>query len=140
MNIEIKKTERRHMDDVIHLIKRISPYGPKKKYYDNIWSSFIQQPNVYSLVATKNDIVLGYGSGSIEMKIRGGKIGHIEDIVVHSEHEKKGISKKILESLYKIAKKDGCFKIILQCKNEHNKFYEKCYYNLSGSAMRRFID
>ena len=35
--------------------------------------------------------VVGYGSIFIQINIRGGKIGHIEDITVHPDFRKKGI-------------------------------------------------
>ena len=42
---------------------------------------------------------MGYGSIVIETKIRGGKMGHVEDIVSHSLFRKKGIGKAVVDSI-----------------------------------------
>ena len=124
MNIEIKKLERKYMNQVIDLVKRISPYSPSIEMYDDIWFKFNQQNNVYPIIAINDGLVLGYGTLSTEFKIRGGKIGHIEDIVIDQNYERKGLGKKILDALYEIAKTENCLKIMLQCTNTNTKFYE----------------
>ena len=105
----------------------------------SIWNSFCQQSNVQSLVAVIDSQIVGYGSIVIEAKIRGGKMGHIEDIVSHSLFRKKGIGKAIVNALFDVAKVNGCYKVALQCKEHHVKFYEKCGYELSGLAMQMFV-
>ncbi len=139
MNIEIKKLERKYMNQVIDLVKRISPYSPSIEMYDDIWFKFNQQNNVYPIIAINDGLVLGYGTLSTEFKIRGGKIGHIEDIVIDQNYERKGLGKKILDALYEIAKTENCLKIMLQCTNTNTKFYEKCGFIINGLAMQKFI-
>ena len=85
MNFQIETTRREHMEEVVELLKGLSPYSPSRDKYDSIWSSFNSQTNVYSRVAMHKDVVVGYGAIIIEEKIRGGKLGHIEDIVSHRE-------------------------------------------------------
>jgi|TARA_Y100000389_G_scaffold126223_1_gene123592 glucosamine-phosphate N-acetyltransferase len=139
VNIEIKKLERKYMNQVIDLVKRISPYSPSIEMYDDIWFKFNQQNNVYPIIAINDGLVLGYGTLSTEFKIRGGKIGHIEDIVIDQNYERKGLGKKILDALYEIAKTENCLKIMLQCTNTNTKFYEKCGFIINGLAMQKFI-
>ena len=100
---------------------------------------FNQQNNVYPIIAINDGLVLGYGTLSTEFKIRGGKIGHIEDIVIDQNYERKGLGKKILDALYEIAKTENCLKIMLQCTNTNTKFYEKCGFIINGLAMQKFI-
>ncbi len=104
-----------------------------------IWDSFIHQPNVYPIVAVRDEMVIGYGSISIETKIRGGKIGHVEDVVSKDSARKSGIGRLIVESLYEIAKENRCYKVALHCQHRNIAFYEKCKYIASGTAMQRFI-
>tara|TARA_B110000483_G_C18097371_1_gene504410 strand:+ start:58 stop:480 length:423 start_codon:yes stop_codon:yes gene_type:complete len=139
MNIEIKDLERKYMSQVIDLVKRISHYSPPKEKYDDIWFRFNLQNNVFPIIAINDGLVVGYGTLSTEFKIRGGKIGHIEDIVIDQNYEGKGLGKKILDSLYQIAKTENCLKIMLQCTNKNTKFYEKCGFIINGLAMQRFI-
>ena len=135
----IELLQQKHMKQVILLLQNMSVYLPPKDLYDDIWKSFINQPNVHSVVATENEEVVGYGAVVIEKKIRGGKMGHIEDIVSHPNKRNMGIGKMIVNALYEIAKTNQCYKVSLQCQQHNISFYEKCKYKVSGTAMQRFI-
>lgn len=137
-NLIIRKIEKQDMNNVIELLQLISEFNPDKSEYSNIWNSFIKQNNQYSLVAIINNKIVGYGSVIIEVKIRGGKIGHIEDIVSHPSYRTMGVGKTIVDALFDIAKANNCYKVTLLCKEHNIKFYEKCNYQLSGSGMQRF--
>lgn len=84
--------------------------------------------------------MVGYGSVVIEEKIRGGKIGHIEDVVSHSLFRKQGLARAVVGALFNIAKANGCYKIALQCKEHNVGFYEKCGFEVSGVAMQIFVE
>ena len=139
-NISIREIVQSDMDAVIELLQSMSEFKPSKSEYLPIWNSFHQQSNVHSLVAVIDNQIVGYGSIVIETKIRGGKMGHIEDIVSHSRFRKKGIGKAVVDALLNIAKENGCYKVVLQCKEHNIKFYENCNYKISGVAMQVFID
>ena len=138
-NISIRAVAQSDMDAVIELLQSMSEFKPSKSDFLTIWNSFCEQANVHSLVAVINSQIVGYGSIVIETKIRGGKIGHIEDIVSHSLFQKKGIGKAIVDALLSVAKDNGCYKVALQCKEHNINFYKKCGYELSGVAMQIFI-
>ena len=71
------------MTAVIEILQSISDYRPDEKDYDHIWDEVQSQTNYFGLVALDGKVdVVGYGSIFIERKIRGGKMGHIEDIVI----------------------------------------------------------
>ena len=135
----IELLQQKHMEQVILLLQNMSVYLPPKDSYNFIWKSFINQPNVHSVVATENEEVVGYGAVVIETKIRGGKTGHIEDIVSHPNKRNMGIGKMIINALYEIAKTNQCYKVSLQSQQHNISFYEKCEYKVSGTAMQRFI-
>ena len=138
-NISIRAVVQSDMDAVIELIQSMSEFKPSKSEYLPIWNSFCQQTNVHSLVAVIDNQIVGYGSIVVETKIRGGKMGHIEDIVSHSLFRKKGIGKAIVDALFDVAKVNGCYKVALQCKEYNVKFYEKCGYEVSGLVMQIFV-
>ena len=127
------------MDAVIELLQSMSEFKPSKSDFLPIWNSFSKQANVHSIVAVMNSQIVGYGSIVIETKIRGGKNGHIEDIVSHSLFQKKGIGKAVVDALLSIAKDNGCYKVVLQCKEHNINFYKKCGYEVSGVAMQLVI-
>jgi len=138
-NISIRAIMQNDMDSVIELLQLMSESKPSKSDFLSIWNIFSKQPNVHSLVAVMDNQIVGYGSIVIETKIRGGKMGHIEDIVSHSLFRKKGIGKAIVDALFKIAKANGCYKVTLQCKEHNKEFYEKCGYEVCGVTMQMFL-
>ena len=138
MSLKIRQTVKADMIEIVGLLQGISDYKPNKILFDKIWENFNNQKNVYSVVAQIDNVIVGYGAIVVEIKIRGGKMGHIEDIVSHSEFRKKGVGKAIVNALFEIAKDNDCYKVALQCKEHNVSFYNKCNYELSGLAMRRF--
>ena len=89
------------MTAVMKIFQSTSGYRPDEKDYDQIWDDFESQTNYFGLVALDEKVdVVGYGSIFIERKIRGGKMGHIEDISVHPDCRKKGIGKLLINAVY----------------------------------------
>jgi len=138
-NISIRAVLQSDMNAVIELLQSISEFKPSKSEYLPIWNSFCQQTNVHSLVAVLDSKIVGYGSIVIETKIRGGKMGHIEDIVTHLDYRNMGMGKLIILQLIKIAEQCKCYKVSLQCHFENIIFYEKCGFKLSGNCMQYFL-
>lgn len=138
LNAIFRPPERRDLAAVIGLIQDISPYQPPSDIYESIWLEFSSQDNVVSLVAEHNGIPVGYGAVMIEQKIRGGKVGHIEDIVTHPLHREMGVGRDLVEALTQVAFDRGCYKVALHCQPHNFAFYEKCGFLGSGHAMQRF--
>lgn len=89
-------------------------------------------------VAEMEGKIVGSTTLLIETKFihNGGKVGHIEDVVVDKEHQKKGIGEKIVIYLLGIAKEQGCYKTILDCADEVKPFYEKLGFKHNANALR----
>lgn len=136
----IQPVKKNNISAVIDLLQYISVFLPSKECHNQIWSEFSKQKNIYSIVAVAEGVVVGYGSLVIEKKIRGGKMGHIEDVVTSPDHRNCGIGAAIIDELHEIAKNNGCYKVALQC-NEYNRiFYEKSGFKSTGITMQRFIN
>jgi glucosamine-phosphate N-acetyltransferase len=132
--------KRSQMPDVISLLQGISQFAPDPDNYDEIWINHSLQENVTSIVAHHaNGLVLGFATLVLEAKIRGGKIGHIEDIVTHHEHRGMGVGRSLVHNLVEIARLEGCYKVALHCKDHNILFYEKSGFEVSGSAMQRLL-
>ena len=102
------------MTAVIEILQSISDYRPDEKDYDQIWDEFQSQTNYFGLVALDENVdVVGYGSIFIERKIRGGKMGHIEDIAVHPDFRKAGVANRLTKTLLSTAFHQGAFMITL---------------------------
>ena len=128
------------MTAVIEILQSISDYRPDEKDYDQIWDEFQSQTNYFGLVALDKKVdVVGYGSIFIERNIRGGKMGHIEDIAVHPDFRKKGIGKLLINALYQIALEEKCYKVSLFCKENNLTFYQKCDFVIDGICLSKFL-
>jgi len=138
-NIDILPVNRNHLAEIINVLQSISKYKPSNNQYLNIWENFSRQQNYFGLVAIHNEKVVGYGSIFFVRKIRGGNVGHIEDIAVHQDFRKKGIGKLLINALYQIAQEKKCYKVSLNCKEHNLSFYQKCDFVIDGISLSRFL-
>ena len=128
------------MKAVIEILQSTSDDRADEKDFDQIWDEFQSQTNYFGLVALDEKVdVVGYGSIFIEKKIRGGKMGHIEDIAVHPDFHKKGIGKLLINALYQIAQEEKCYKVSLVCKEHNLSFYQKCDFEIDGISLSKFL-
>jgi glucosamine-phosphate N-acetyltransferase len=83
---------------------------------------------VYVLYDNEINKVIGMGTLLLEKKIihNFGTVGHIEDIVIHKDYQNQEHGKRILRNIIYEAKKEKCYKVILNCKEELEEFYKKC--------------
>lgn len=97
----------------------------------NIFSRKKPKESPYRIVVIE-DVELGkiIGTATLfkELKfIRGcAACGHVEDVVVDSGYRGRQLGKKLLERLRQEAVDMGCYKMILDCSEENQPFYEKC--------------
>ena len=140
MNVSLVEVKKNHMKAVIEILQSISDYKPDEKDHDQIWDEFQCQTNYFGLVALDEKVdVVGYGSIFIERKIRGGKMGHIEDIAVHPDFKNKGIGRIIIDALFQISQKEKCYKVSLACKEHNLSFYQKCDFMIDGISLSNFL-
>ena len=140
MTVKCRKVQFKDMKVIIKLLKSISNFIPNKLEYKKIWKKYSTQNNVFGVVAELDGIVVGYGSVVIETKIRGGRVGHIEDIVCLSNKRRKGVGTKILDKLFEISKKKNCYRCSLVRKTYNKIFYGRNHYKDDGRlSMTRFI-
>jgi len=69
-----------------------------------------------------------------------GKVGHIEDVVVHSDYRGSKLGCLIVKELMRLGKEAGCYKVILDCIESNVGFYEKCGLQRKGVQMARYYD
>tara|TARA_Y200000002_G_scaffold378887_1_gene387120 strand:+ start:604 stop:1041 length:438 start_codon:yes stop_codon:yes gene_type:complete len=145
MSIKLLDTKEKHIREIFELLQVISNFYPKQREFKNVWSEFINQKQVFSIVALDTNLdnldekLVGFGSLHLSKKIRGGLIGFIEDIVVLEEYRKRGIGNKIINELINKAKKRGCYKLVLECREQTKNFYKKIGFNESGLSMTMIL-
>jgi len=139
-DVRFLPVEKQYMHDIVHLLQDISVFVPKEDELEEIWNTYSSQDAVHSIVAVnQNDEVVGFGTLLIETKIRGGKLGHIEDIVVREEQRGSGLGKEIVRLLSALAENQGCYKLVLNCSTNNAGFYEASGLEINGVSMHRLL-
>jgi glucosamine-phosphate N-acetyltransferase len=103
-----------------------------------ILQKIAQNPDHVIFVALKEGRVVGATTLIIEQKFihDGGKVGHIEDVAVSKNLQGEGIGEKIIRFALDYAKKQGCYKTILDCDDKVRPFYEKLGFEAHSHGMR----
>ena len=104
----------------------------------DILRKIIANPDHIIHVAEINGKIVGSTTLLIEQKFihNGGRVGHIEDVVVSKEYEGRGIGIKLVSSLLEKAKVMNCYKTILDCSDELIPFYERIGFKQESNQMR----
>jgi glucosamine-phosphate N-acetyltransferase len=102
------------------------------------------QPDTYNILVLEEEetgALAATGTLLIEQKFvhNTGKVGHVEDIVVSPDFQRRGLGKKMIEALLEIARGRGCYKVILDCSEEVLAFYEKCGLARRGVLMAHYF-
>ena len=109
-----------------------------KKTAEKIFDKINSNQDCIVAVAILEGKIVGSTTLLIETKFihNGGKVGHIEDVVVDKKYQRKGIGEKIIIYLLRYAKDQGCYKTILDCTDEVKPFYEKLGFKHNANALR----
>ena len=109
-----------------------------KETAKKILEKIILNPDHIIHVAEENGKIVGSTTLLIEQKFihNGGRVGHIEDVVVSKEFEGRGIGIKLVTSLLKKAKEMECYKTILDCEEKLIPFYERIGFKQESNQMR----
>ena len=109
-----------------------------KETAKEILKKIILNPDHIIHVAEENGKIVGSTTLLIEQKFihNGGRVGHIEDVVVSKEFEGRGIGIKLVTSLLKKAKEMECYKTILDCEEKLIPFYERIGFKQESNQMR----
>lgn len=109
-----------------------------KEKANEILKKIKSNPSHVIFVAIVDGKVVGSTTMLIEPKFihNGGKVAHIEDVVVTKEYQGKGIGEKLIRSLLDYAKKNDCYKTILDSSDDVKPFYEKIGFKKHSNCMR----
>ena len=112
--------------------------GLDKNNAKEILKKIKQNPNHVIYVAIDDKKIIGSTTLLIEQKFihDGGLVGHIEDVVVRKDYERKGIGIKLVTSMLERAKEKNCYKTILDCKDDVKQFYERIGFKHESNCMR----
>lgn len=110
--------------------------------YDNfvdIFDSMKTNHSYYVVIVEdlESNKIVGTATLIIEQKFihNGGKVGHIEDVVIDRACRGLNLGKQLISQLKHIAEIHGVYKCILDCKYENVRFYEKCEFKQNQIQM-----
>lgn len=117
-------------------LRKASDLSPEKAKM--VFRKMRSTPDHVIYVAVYDSKIIGAATIFVEQKFihKGGKVGHIEDVVVSKEHQGKGIGLKLIRALIQHAKNKGCYKTVLDCTDEIMPFYKKLGFKHFSNSMR----
>lgn len=94
---------------------------------------------IRTYVVVQGGHVVGTASLIIEPKFLhgGGTVAHVEDVAVHHDAQGHGIGRLLMDHCERVARQQGCYKIILDCSRDRQPFYEKYGYREHELQMRK---
>lgn len=93
---------------------------------------------IRTYIALANGDVVGTLTLLIEQKFihNGGKVGHVEDVAVRRDFQRRGVGQALVRHATDEAFEAGCYKVILNCRDDRVPFYEKLGYRRHDIGMR----
>jgi glucosamine-phosphate N-acetyltransferase len=93
---------------------------------------------IRTFVALHHGKIVGTASLIVEQKFihKGGLAGHIEDVAVHRDYQRRGIGTLLVQHATEEARKAGCYKVLLNCADDRAPFYSRLGYATKDKAMR----
>ncbi len=146
MDYQIKKLEKtdlkRHLETYIQTLQNLSKtpnISPQKA--NDIFDKIKNQWTIIYIAINETEWVIGSISLLLEKKFLrwGGVAGHIEDVVVRKWFEWHKIWSKLMEIAIKKAKEIWCYKIILDCDQKLEWYYQKFWFQTNWSFMRMYL-
>lgn len=135
----MKLNQNVNINQYISLLNQLSPTITISKNSKQDFINYLKNlpKNIQIFLLIDNDEIVASGTIIIEPKIihNFGLVAHIEDIVVTNKYRKKGYGKKLISYLIEIAKKETCYKVILNCKKELCVFYSKNGFQKKDEQM-----
>ena len=146
MKYTIREIEEKDIESggLLDVLENLAPVGDLSKptakvILKEIKSNPLHKIFVAVLQDGKNEgWVIGATTLLVEPKFifGGGRVGHIEDVAVRFEYQRKGIGFKLVSYATEQAATMRCVRTILDCSNENIPFYEKTGYSRFGNCMR----
>jgi len=144
----------------IHKIRELSYFDYKHKYVELLQQGFTIVPSDISIQAftdfigtlgenhkifviekempeNQETIIVGSITVWIEPKFihSMGKVAHIEDLITHESYRGQHIATHLLDHCIEYAKQKACYKIVLNCDKQMERFYERNGFSCKGNKQ-----
>jgi len=103
-----------------------------------ILSGILSDPDHRIFVAEHAGRIIGSITLLIEQKFihKGGRVAHMEDVVVTAKMQGKGVGEKMVRHVLDYARSRGCYKTIVDCLDDVRGFYEGVGFAASTHGLR----
>lgn len=110
-----------------------------EKSYNNIINNLDDNHNIFVYVLDNK--IVGMITLLHEQKLihNGSKIVHIEDLVVDKEYKNRGIGRDLINYCLDKISKEEYYKIILDCSEELERFYNKFGFEKKNIQMAKYL-
>lgn len=131
--------------DYFGLLKQLTISNkPSREDWENRFNLIEKNDYILIVVAEsiKEEKVIGTITLLLEPKFirSSGICCHIEDVVVDKNHRQNKIGTNLINIALEIAKEIGCYKLILDCDQKVQQFYEKCGFVNKNLAMVLYLN
>ena len=104
------------------------------KFDQEINTKYLSDTNSITLVSVDNNTITGVASLHIINKLTR-TLGLIEDVAVNENCRGKGIGKKLVQKLIRLASDNKCDKIALNSSEKNSTFYKKIGFEKNDIQM-----
>jgi len=126
----------------LQLLEQLTVVEPEKITYDAFCKRLDESKSqTYVIRDVSEDRVVATASVFIEKKfIRNlGSVAHIEDVVVDEKARGYGLGRSLIDHIVTEAKKEGCYKVTLNCSATNVPFYEKSGFKQKEVQMVNYL-
>lgn len=139
MNIRIIQKDDYHKK-ILDLYNQLSPTNNIDiSNFSDFIKSLNKKHNIY--VIECDNIIVACCTYFIETKILRNlsKVFHIEDLIVDKNFRGFGYGKQMVDFMIDLAQNEQCYKIILDCDDDHAGFYAKCGLQKKNIQMGQYF-
>lgn len=144
MSVAFRKLQVNDYDKgFLNLLSQLTTVGnvSKEKFAER-FKEISAKPHHHTFVAENNGKIVCTATLLIENKYvhECKNCGHIEDVAVDKSMRRTGIGKKLITHLIDYAKKNDCYKVILDCADHNIPFYESCGMKKRENEMAIYLE
>lgn len=138
MIIELTVEHFNYASELLATLSQLSAVEPLSEESFSILVNRMLAQDKHVFLKIVDDKVVSTASVYIEYKItRGGALAaHVEDVATAKGMENRGYARELLRHIQDYARKRGCYKLVLHCKEHLVNFYTKSGFVSSGVNMR----
>lgn len=120
----------------------LRPVELTKEQAEQAFNGYLADSNSRIYVVEYEAKIIACGTLLLEHKFLYGfsSVAHLEDIVVHEDHQGRSIGGLLVDHLIAEAKRLGCYKVILDCSKDLVTFYERFGFSKSDVHMRHNLN